>query len=176
MILLRNMILLLISFLFVTECQALDCLKHPSYCQIRKNNPRLSHIYALRLSNKIHKVCIKYKVPKRIYTAILAQESMYNVHAVAKMSGFDKNGNLVTVQTDFGMSQIHWKNVKRYNFDVQKLTNDIEYSLEAGAKILSGFKKRYGKQELWFLRYNCGAGDINRQTCKDYLRKVSRFL
>ena len=92
MILLRNIILLLVSFLFVTECQALDCLKHPSYCQIRKNNPRLSHIYALKLSNKIHKVCIKYKVPKRIYTAILAQESMYNVHAVAKMSGFDKNG------------------------------------------------------------------------------------
>ena len=82
------------------------------------------------------------------------------------------------VCTDFGISQIYYKTAKRFGFDIARLTNDLTYSIEAGAKVLSGFMKRYEAHDnLWWLRYNCGTkGTTKRDTCQIYKRLVERYL
>lgn len=82
------------------------------------------------------------------------------------------------VCTDFGISQIYYKTAKRFDFNLEKLTNDLEYSVEAGAKVLHDFMKRYEARDVnWWLRYNCGSrGSTNRDTCQIYKRLVERYL
>jgi hypothetical protein len=75
--------------------------------------------------------------------------------------------------TDIGMSQIHINTIHAYQFDVHRLSTDIEYSIEAGAKVLSFFKKQYSKSEKnWWSRYNTSASGP-RAT---YERLVNRFI
>lgn len=79
---------------------------------------------------------------------------------------------------DFGISQIYYKTAKAKDLDIDKLLQDIEYSLEAGAKVLAEIKKRFENRELdWYLRYNCGwKKNINRDTCQIYKKLVQRYL
>jgi len=150
--------------------------KHPIYYQILKNKPNIDKSYAMNLSNVIYKMCKKYNLPKHIYTAILMQESNYHLDAVAGISGY-YNGKVIKVKTDFGIAQIHWKNVKNKKLNIDKLLNDIVYSVEEGAKILSFFKKKYAhKEKDWWVRYNCGQKNIDRDVCQKYKKLVLRFL
>lgn len=82
------------------------------------------------------------------------------------------------VCTDLGMSQIYILTAERYKFDTSRLTTDLEYSIEAGAKVLADFKRMYGHKDLyWWLRYNCGTrGTTNRVTCQTYKKLVERYL
>ena len=83
------------------------------------------------------------------------------------------------VYSDFGISQIHYKTIKRYNFDANLLISDLKYSVEAGAQVLRDFMKRFGNQDDpdWWTRYNCGyATTTKRATCQEYKTMVSRFL
>jgi hypothetical protein len=91
----------------------------------------------------------------------------------------------ITIQervcTDFGISQIHIATAKLegYSFDIDKLTTDLEYSIESGIKVLSYFHKRYSKKEKdWWVRYNCGAvkNIDTSKTCQTYKKMVSRFF
>lgn len=186
---------------------------HPIYDQILKNRPNIDKKYAMELSNEIYKVSKEYDIPKNIYTAIIAQESGYNIDAKGSChTGYAKvlpcereeklnmcidmlwqnpvfdvqdcknEANKIWVKTelckDFGLSQVNSWNIKKYNLDVDRLLNDMYYSLKWGAHILSGFKKRYAaKDPDWWTRFNCGSrGTTKRQTCQNYKRKVSRYL
>ena len=185
-----------------------DCKKHSIYCQIKKNKPSLSNKYAMRLSNVIYKMHRKYKIPKHIYTAILMQESGYNLKAKNCHKGlgwaskrvdeeiqyclnhnnaqFDADfclNNIETheemeVCTDFGISQIYYKTARKYGFKIHKLNKDLAYSVEAGAKVLQGFMKRYKKRDKdWWVRYNCGSrGTTKRDTCQIYKKLVERYM
>lgn len=167
--------LLILLFLVSTPIWAKS--KHPIYDQILRNKPKINKRYAMRLSNVIHRVSLKYKLPKHVFTAILCQESGYRLNALGKATGLLK-GKKVTVHTDYGISQIHWKNVKKHDLDVDLLLTDMVYSVTAGAKILAGFKRRYAKKDpIYWARYNCGSrGSTKRDTCQIYVKLVERYL
>lgn len=141
----------------------------------------MSQKKALKISNLVYKASKKYNVPPKVYTAMLMQESAYRLNAVSKACGvldLDKYEE-ACVYSDFGMSQINYKTAKKYKMNLTELLTDLEYSINAGAEILSWFHKTYAKREpqMWFTRYNCGtARNVNRSTCNAYKKAVSRWL
>jgi len=172
-------ILITALFLFSFSSFAkVDCSTHPIYCQIVKNKPKINKKYAMKLSNIIYKMHRKYHIPSRIFTAILRQESEYSLKAKGKKCGVTAEFEKKCVYTDFGISQIHWKTVELWKFDNERLTTDLEYSVEAGAKVLADIMERFeARDNNWWLRYNCGfGGTTKRDTCQIYKKFVERYL
>lgn len=139
----------------------------------------------MKLSNAIYKASKKHKVPADLYTAILMQESRYkNGNAYCeKGSPRPDFKKIVEVCSDFGISMINIRHTELnpkspYKFSIDKLMNDMQYSIDAGAQILSWFHKRYSKRETyWWVRYNCGTNrSIDRPTCNEYKMLVKPFL
>lgn len=180
-----------IFYTCIAQAKTINCTKHPIYCQIVNNKPSIDKPYAMKLSNVIHKKTQQYNINPVIFTAILAQESMYNVTAQNctiglvlkykpkidsnKILDLDKSSYLyekARVCTDFGISQIHYGTVKAYNFKIKKLIWDLDYSVEAGAKVLNYFKRYQKKEKDWWTRYNSPTR-VNRDT---YKRLVERFF
>jgi len=166
-----------------------DCTKNPIYCQIVANKPTIKKAYAFKLSNIIAKKTQKYKIDHEIFTAILAQESMYNVSAKNCTTGLhevvvtdnqgivdlDKSPAYIKKQvcTDFGIGQIFYKTADSYDFDFVKLTTDVDYSVEAAAIVLEHFKNKYSKKESnWWTRYNAS----NKEAREKYKDLVERFI
>jgi soluble lytic murein transglycosylase-like protein len=87
-----------------------------------------------------------YGLDKKLFIAILRVESGLDHKAI----------NPATL--DFGIGQIYYKTIERFNFDTSRLTKDRAYSIEAAAIVLSDFKRMFGKREPsdWFARYNIG--------------------
>lgn len=176
----------ILLFLLSYNVFAIDCQEHPIYCQIKKNKPSIDNDIAMELSNLIYKMHKKYHIPSRIFTAILMQESGYDLEAkgchtgIAKKHFRDVAEEVVetTICTDFGISQIYYKTAKGFDFDLNKLNSDLEYSVEAGAIVLRDFMERYeSKENLWWVRYNCGnRGSVKRDTCQIYRKLVERYL
>lgn len=156
-----------------------NCAKHPIFCQIKKNAPHLDSKYAMKLSNVIYKMHKKHNIPRDVFTAILRQESGYSLEARGCHWGIPVGGTeAVKTCADFGIAQINWKTAERYGFDLNKLTTDLEYSVEAGAIVLRDFMKRFKKKDLnWWTRYNCGnRGKTTRDTCVIYRKLVGRYM
>lgn len=189
----------ILMFLFCFSVSAIDCNRHPIYCQILKNKPSIDKKHAMKVSNIVYKMHKKYHIPSRIFTAILMQESEYSLSAKNCQSGLvlpvcenlepnsivikcNRYPNLFLTEkkvcTDFGISQIYYKTAKRWEFDINKLTNDLEYSVEAGAKVLHDIMERFeAKDNDWWTRYNCGfRGTTKRKTCQIYKKLVTRYL
>lgn len=147
--------------------------RHPIYCQIIKNKPIIDKRHAMKISNIIHKYSRYYQVPAKIYTAILMQESGYNLKAKNCTTGLDDAYKPATVCFDFGMSQINFHTAKYNKFDIPRLTKDLTYSIKSGIIVLKHFKSRYGtKEKKWWSRYNTGTPSLRRV----YERKVGRWL
>lgn len=186
-----------------------NCEKNPIYCQIIGNKPTIKKAYAFKLSNVIHKKTRKYNLDPVIFTAILAQESMYKVSAKNCTTGiletpesaaanhyvFNKclttadigtekfvkcvvaetayGNKKVKVCTDFGVGQIWYKTANSYEFDLEKLTTDMDYSIEAAAIVLKDFKDRYSRKEQdWWTRYNARSRDARNK----YKKLVGKFI
>lgn len=153
-------ILIVFFFFFYVKNNAfskdIDCNKHPIYCQIKKNRPKISNKYAMKLSNIIYRSTRVHRIPPRIFTAILAQESGYRLEAMGCHRGLDRETYAeVRICSDFGIGQIYFKTARSYKFDIEKLTTDLEYSVDAAAQVLSEFKMRYERKEVdWWTRYN----------------------
>ena len=84
----------------------MNCKKHPIYCQIKKNKPKLNSKYAMTLSNHIYRASRKHGFPANIYTAILMQESGYRLGAKRTVKGHvkppkDKIDQLLQLCQDF---------------------------------------------------------------------------
>jgi hypothetical protein len=177
---------------FACAKSRINCDKHPIYCQIKKNHPKLDRKYAMKLSNIIYKKVRKYHIPPRIFVAILMQESRYQLGATGCHGGYRKLTNIEfeteidkctdgtwkargnplvfdhqkcmdsipklvesKVCTDFGIGQIYYKTAKRYKFNTELLLTDLEYSIDASARVLSDFQHRYESREIdWWTRYN----------------------
>lgn len=136
-----------------------DCDKHPIYCHIINNHPTIKRAYAFELSNAIYKASVKYKLDAKLMSAIFAQESMYSIDKKNCTTGLaaqdDDTHEKIQVCTDFGIGQIWYKTADSYDFDITKLTTDMEYSVDAAAIVLKDFKNRYHKREqFWWTRYN----------------------
>lgn len=187
-------ILLVFTIIVCTKVNAYegshDCDRNPIYCQIVKNKPTIKRTYAFKMSNIIHSITTKYKLEPHLFTAILAQESMYDMTAKNCTSGLIKKihgvrgfvGEVIkvseyfeqnTVCTDFGIGQIWHKTATSYDFDISRLTTDLEYSIEAAAIVLKDFKNMYGKKEHdWWTRYNARS----RKARDKYKNLVNRYI
>lgn len=135
----------------------------------------------MELSNHIWKASRKYDIPADIYTAILMQESSYNIKAKNCVQGFaEDQSDLIKVCVDFGISQVNIHNIQAYELDYNRLLTDLEYSVEAGAMILSWFAKTYKEKEpeSWYCRYNTGTGKKEqiREACNYYVQLVARYI
>jgi hypothetical protein len=179
-------ILAILSFSMGIEIgNAADCSKHPIYCQIVTNKPNINKRYAMRVSNIIYRKAKKYDISPKLFTAILAQESMYKLSArncttgVVRKSYINFIGEIqgyhyskTKVCTDFGISQIYYKTAKGHKFDIHKLTTDLEYSISAGMIVLKYFQRYRKKDKNWWTRYNA-YDKIKRER---YRKLVKRFL
>lgn len=175
-----------------TEAREVNCDKHPIYCQVVDNNRFIDRDFAMQLSNTIHDATQKHGIPTRIFTAILAQESAYKLDATGCKTGLIKVVETVesdsiiinkpkkvikykkaTVCSDFGIGQIWYKTAHSYNFDISRLTTDLEYSINAAARVLSDFQKMYSAKEVdWWTRYNASS----RHKREIYKKLVERYL
>ena len=195
---------LLTGILYATNCD-----RHPIYCQIKKNNPYLTKKRAMEISNYVYKYTRKHNVDARIYTAILAQESMYSLKAKNCNTGIImKTDEEITKERmfcrttvlkgetpiediskcrepikpykrqkvcfDFGISEINFKTAERYGFDIKRLTEDLDYSIECGVIVLADFAKRYKHREPldWWTRYN----SPTKRNRRIYYDNVKRWL
>lgn len=174
--------LILLGILFWGfESFAVDCKAHRVYCHIKQIAPELSNSYTMQVSNAIYLAAKKYKVPAKILTAIYMQESRFKLNAKNCTKGLTEGSDsiVMVVCSDFGLSQIHINTIKAYGFDVKRLTTDLNYSAEAGAKVLSHFHKRFGQKEPnWWVRYNTGylSRKKYRRAFEKYEKDVSRWL
>ena len=180
----KFIILLMILWLFPIITKAADCDRHPIFCHIKQLRPKMHNHKAFQISNAIHKASRRFNVDKHLLTAIFRQESNFKVTAIGRRKGLVmvSDGRDITyeeqaVMADFGISQIYYKTAVHYKFDIKRLTTDLQYSINAGAKVLSEFKKQFGREDPFFwLRYNCGArGTTNRDTCQIYKALVERY-
>jgi hypothetical protein len=159
---------LAVTLFLVNEAigKGVNCDRNPIYCQIKSNQPNLSNKYAYKLSNIIYKHARRFKLDSNMLTAILAQESLYNMKAKNCTKGYEtmllSHSSPPTVITkvrkvcsDFGIGQIHYKTINRHKFNIHKLSTDLQYSVKASATVLYHFKKRYAhKESNWWTRYN----------------------
>ena len=162
----------------VTKRHACFLPKNPLCQKILTLNPNLDKDYALNLSNAFHRVAKKFQIPKDLLVSIAKQESNFRLDAVREVSGLilDEDGyKQAKVGSDFCMMQINALNILRMKFDAKKLTEDVTYCLEAGAKILTWAKKYKDKDPEWWTRYNA-VSDIHRQTYKKHVLKHWRKL
>lgn len=151
------------------------------YWQIRTNYEGINKDYARYLSKNLYEACRDYKIPCRIYTAILMQESSYRPKVGKLSCGIDAKTmtNPTCIYKDIGISQINYKTAKRYDFDPVRLYTDVRYAIRSGAKVLSDMKKMFIEKEpyTWYTRYNCGTmGSTKRESCIKYGKLVRRWL
>ena len=179
----KSLLLLLILFSANAFAEA-DCEKHPIYCHIIKNMTLesgkvcISKQKAMKVSNLIYKMHKKYNISARLFTAMLRQESRYSLKAQG-IQCIGYQGKKICGPSDYGISQVNITTAERFGFDLDKLSEDLEYSIEAGAIVLADFKKKYEKKdgEYYWLRYNCGTKKgVDRETCQNYRKKVEKFL
>lgn len=200
----RFLLAILLSLFWSVAQADVDCFKHPICCQIIKNNKYLDINFAMQLSNAIHKISRKYNINSRLFTAILMQESSYNVKAIGchyekkDINAYEYMERVVQCHTktdewhlieqcekripkkvkrkvcsDFGIGQINERTVQRYNFEINSLLYDLEYSVEAAAIVLKDFQKRYKHKEWnWWTRYNASSEDKR----EIYRHKVEKYL
>ncbi len=105
------------------------------------------------------------------------QESTYKLDSIHATCGLLRleDSQESCIMTDFGIAQIHYKNLSRFHLDKVKLTTDLDYSVDAGAMILAQYK-HYQKREpdMWWTRYNCGTGKLDtiKYACLQYQKSV----
>lgn len=181
------LLMMLVTLISIgADAKDIDCDRHSIYCQIKSNHKKLDAKYAMKLSNLIYKATKKHHIPPRVFTAILMQESRYSLKAKGCHKGLTAvpetgfvgptDGSYfreVKVCSDFGIGQIYFKTARGFKFDIKKLTNDLEYSINSAALVLADFKKRYERREThWWTRYNARS-KTKRQI---YRQLVSRYL
>lgn len=150
---------------------------NPIFEHIVQISPRISDKKAFEISNIIAKYTKKYHIEAELFTAILRQESNFRLESKGCRYGLDENYNETKVCADFGISQVYYKTARRYKFDIERLTKDLDYSIKCGIIILRDIQKRYGHEKDWWTRYNCGTrGTTKRDTCQIYKSLVSRYF
>lgn len=85
----------------------------------------------------------------------------------------------VSSHVDFGIAQINHVTAKSHKMDIHALTRNLSYSIDAGARVLSYFHKRYAHKEYdWWVRYNVGTRPKKRVRVlwDQYKTLVSRYL
>jgi len=107
----------------------------------------------------IDKYSQQYDINWKIVVAIFKQESDFDIKAVNYRS------------RDFGIGQIHYRNIIRLEINLGKLLTDADYAIHQTFLFLKTIKLRYYHKEIgWYSRYNSGTPPIR----KKYQRKLNR--
>jgi hypothetical protein len=174
----KLLIILNIAFVSVTASAA-DCVKHPIYCKIKSLNPKLSHEFAMTLSNLIYKGAKGAGTDPMVSVAIAMQESsLMNRHRRSRV--VSPSGTVYDGFTDIGVFQIHVDTAIEMSLDIPKLINDIEYQVESHFKILKRkvkvcTKKREKLKVLYGLEWSC-YHSYTESTREKYIKLVGRYL
>lgn len=145
------------------------------YLQIIRNKPNIDQLYAERVARATEVSCRKWEIPCNVYTAILMQESTYRLDSINCQE--HPTNNQVVMCHDYGIAQVNNYSISKLSLDRIRLLYDLEYSIDAGARILSWFHKTYSDTEPteWWSRYNCGTGPID-EACIKYKQLTERWL
>jgi len=159
--------IILVIFVFVMS-KATFAIDKQMFSNLKQHNklPKTQgeYRYYRNISNIVDYTCRVYRIPKRLFMAILMRESQYQVGAIGTTNG---------EPTDFGIGQIYWKTMRAYRFKEKRLLTDRVYSVRAGAIVLRDFKKMYrGREKRWYLRYNTS----NKEKQKVYYADISRYF
>lgn len=156
------------QFTFLFTFMFLGFANADVYNQLERIAPHLSQREKLELATDIVKVCEQQRINCQIFTAVLAQESMFRTSAFNHRT------------LDYGIGQVNIRNIASLKLDKHRLLNDRVYSLTAAAQIFGYFQRRYGaKEALWYCRFNVGSGKLERglgRQCAFYADAVKRFL
>lgn len=156
-----------------------DCDTHPIYCKIRKLNPKLSHSFAMTLSNLIYKSAKSAGTDPMVSVAIAMQESsLTNRHRRSRV--VSPSGAVYDGFTDIGIFQIHIDTAIEMGLDIPRLINDIEYQVESHFKILRRkidvcTKKRAKLHVLYGLEWSC-YHSYTKSAREKYIHLVERYL
>ena len=149
----------------------INCKRDKILCHMLRNSPKLDKKYALKVSDIIYKYSKLYKINPFLISAIFSQESRYNNKAINYTTGLSKDFKPVRVGMDYAIGQINFRTAIRYDIQIEHLTDNLEYSIQSAIKILSGFKKRYGKtDQFWWTRYNASSRHHREKYKEDVLR------
>ena len=156
---------------------------------------KLSNIIHKYTKNRQTRIC---KINPRLFTAILRQENIFRVKYQRKHRGvrkeskveqsarcfatnepilcFDQPKKFIEdiFYLDFGIGQIWYKTAKhkKYKFDLQRLVEELDYSVMAGVRVLCDIKRGYHKREkYWWTRYNAST----KSKRKNYRRLVQLY-
>lgn len=121
---------------------------------IRHLQPRLAETQLDQVTISILRYAHQYNLDWQVMASIIAQESMFRrdpQHCARHMK----------TCIDFGIAQINYDTWhEELNLDKKRLLKDIDYNIEAMAKILSKLKEQYGPEgskrheKRWHTRYH----------------------
>ena len=164
----KHFLVIMLTFAAIKTYAGQNYVAVEVYDQIRRIRPDMNENYRLQLSIEIKKACIKHKLDCQVFTAILAQESMFKTSAVNEKT------------QDYGIGQVNRKTASAMGFCETKLVTNRQYSIDAAAQVLAYFQRRYGaKESLWFCRFNIGTRNLDLRlgkTCSEYAQKVLRYF
>lgn len=153
--------------------------------QIKNNSQYISKPKRQLIAEYIVQASKKYKICPRLFTAIIMQESSYKLNAInkicykLKMAKNEQGPRVYCKAVDIGIAQINIKTIEAYKLNKYKLQSDLQYSINAGAKVLSWFT-RYQKTEpkTWYCRYNVGTAAFPKikSNCLKYKNSVARWM
>ncbi len=97
------------------------------------------------ISKLITKYAALYNVEREILSCVLKVESNYRM-------------GIVSDTEDYGMSQINATTARLYGFSLVELLSNVDYSIKAGAIVLSDYRAKFRRSEIvnWVGRYNIG--------------------
>ena len=110
-----------------------------------------------------------HKVEREHLSCILKIESEYRL-------------NVVSNTRDHGIGQINERTAAGFKMDLNKLTTDLEYSIDKSAYMLSYYQwlKRHEEPRQWVCRYNVGPGPLTKASrgakCEEYLERFNGCL
>lgn len=107
----------------------------------------------------------KYGIPAIVLQAIARIESSYVLNTVNPKSN------------DYGIMQVNEYHIGKGKFTKEKLLTDLQYSVNAGAKVFQWFYQTFPLEEA-VKRYNCGTKDkcIDYEKVEKYLERFKRAL
>lgn len=95
-----------------------------------------THAYSMKqIDRAIDKTATKYNINRKVFKAILIQESRLKIGAINQKS------------KDYGIGQINEKTIKAFGFNKHRILTDLEYSVDCAGKVYADFKKRYKHRE-----------------------------
>ena len=166
---------------------ATNCKRHPIYCQIISNYKkaiklRLMHKMpskkrAMKISNYIYKYSRKYNVNAKIYTAIIAQESLYQLHVKNCKTGMIEKSTHEIQKERKRCFDVYSKSVNDFidtshYIDKQESDKKMKDFERACDECLNKIDK-YRRERICF---DFGISEINFRTARRYNLDIHRLM